>query len=50
MINQPTLTRKQYQHCIDTENSFYHLYILEPIESKRNLSYEEVLQTLKDLA
>jgi len=49
MTNQKPLTRKQYQHCIDTENSFYHMYILEPIESKRNLSYEEVLKVLKEL-
>ena len=49
MTNQKPLTREQYQHCIDTENSFYHMYILEPIESKRNLSYEEVLKVLEEL-
>ena len=45
--NQTTLTKKQYQHCIDTENSFYHMYILEPVQCLRNFTYEETLENLK---
>lgn len=40
----PTLlSRKAYQHCIDTENSFFHMNILEPVHSVKVYSYEQVI-------
>ena len=45
MTQIPTdfISRKVYQHAIDTENSFFHMNILEPVHSVKIYSYEEVI-------